>query len=83
MQIDFQMSPNFRVGREGHTPEAFVLHVTEGNFSGALAWCLNPSSQVSYHYLINQNGEITQMVEDKDTAWHAGLMKNPTPLGKT
>lgn len=82
MDIDFKMSPNFAVGRCGNVPEAFVIHVTEGNFEGAVEWCLNPAAQVSYHYIVNKNGKITQLVEDKDTAWHAGLVKNPTPLGE-
>ena len=82
MEIDFNASPNFAVGRSGFSPEAFVFHVTEGNFSGALEWCLNPASKVSYHYIVKENGAITQLVEDKDTAWHAGQMTDPTPYGK-
>jgi len=82
MKIDFNASPNFTVGRGGNLPEAFVIHVTEGNFNGALEWCLNPESKVSYHYMVQKNGEITQLVEDKDTAWHAGKMTNPTPYGE-
>ena len=82
MEIDFNASPNFAVGRSGFSPEAFVFHVTEGNFSGALEWCMNPASKVSYHYIVKENGAITQLVEDKDTAWHAGKMTDPTPYGE-
>ena len=82
MDIDFNASPNFELNRRGNKPEAFVLHVTEGNFLGALEWCKNPASQVSYHFIINKQGMITQLVETKDTAWHAGKMVTPTPYGE-
>ena len=32
----------------------------------------NPKKKVSSHYLINRKGEITKMVEERKTAWHAG-----------
>jgi len=31
-----------------------------------------PRHKVSCHYLINRNGEIIQMVKDRNIAWHAG-----------
>ena len=34
-----------------------------------------PEAKVSCHYLINRKGEITQMVRDKNVAWHAGKSK--------
>jgi len=33
------------------------------------------SSKVSTHYLINRNGRITKMVDEKKIAWHAGKSK--------
>lgn len=83
MDIIEKLSPNFRVGREGFLPKAFVIHVTEGSFESALNWCLNKASQVSYHFLVDQSGEITQMVDTKNTAWHAGLAVKPTWQGFT
>ena len=32
----------------------------------------SPLSKVSAHYLINQNGKIFKLVEDRHIAWHAG-----------
>ena len=32
----------------------------------------NPKYKVSCHYLINRKGEVIQMVDDRNTAWHAG-----------
>jgi N-acetylmuramoyl-L-alanine amidase len=33
------------------------------------------NSKVSCHYLINRKGKVTQMVKDKQVAWHAGKSK--------
>jgi N-acetylmuramoyl-L-alanine amidase len=38
----------------------------------ACAWLCDPSSQVSCHYLVDEEGRITQMVEEGSRAWHAG-----------
>ena len=35
----------------------------------------NIKSKVSCHYLINRKGQITQMVNDNQVAWHAGKSK--------
>ena len=35
----------------------------------------NPKYKVSCHYLINRKGDVIQMVEDKNIAWHAGKSK--------
>ena len=35
----------------------------------------NPKYKVSCHYLINRKGEITNLVEDRKVAWHAGKSK--------
>ena len=49
-----------------------------GSYEGSIAWFQNPTSQVSSHYLISQEGEVTQMVRDSEAAWHAGY-KSGTP----
>ena len=82
MDIDFISSPNFRVGRAGNKPIGFVFHTTDGNFDGALAWCLDPKAKVSYHYIVKKNGDVVQLVEDENTAWHAGRMVSATPYGE-
>ena len=82
-QIIEKKSPNFREGRNGFAPKAFVIHVTEGSFDGALEWCMNPESKVSYHFIIKDNGQIYQLVHTENTAWHAGLAIKPTWQGHT
>ena len=82
-EIIQKKSPNFREGRNGFAPKAFVIHVTEGNFTGALEWCLNPKSTVSYHFIVKDDGQIYQFVNTENTAWHAGIAVKPTWTGHT
>lgn len=50
-----------------------VLHYTAmDSAQAALARLSAPEFEVSAHYLIGQQGEITQLVEEQDRAWHAG-----------
>ncbi|GGO25329.1 hypothetical protein GCM10010116_50840 [Microbispora rosea subsp. aerata] len=50
-----------------------VIHVTQGSYAGTISWFQNPAAQVSAHYVVkSSNGAITQMVREKDVAWHAG-----------
>ena len=62
---------NYRQGRTAAI-DTVVIHVTEGSYAGTISWFQNPESQVSAHYVVqSSDGEITQMVRDADTAWHA------------
>ncbi|CAF3419802.1 unnamed protein product [Rotaria sp. Silwood1] len=65
-------SPHFERGRRGFDITCLVLHGTAGN--GAVEWFLNPASQVSAHYVVQQDGTIVQMVSEDDTAWHNGVV---------
>jgi N-acetyl-anhydromuramyl-L-alanine amidase AmpD len=50
-----------------------VVHTMEGSYSGAISWFQNSASGASAHYMIrSSDGEITQMVDEEDVAWHAG-----------
>ena len=49
-----------------------IIHDAEGTYSGTISWFKNPDSGVSAHYVIrSSDGQITQMVREKDIAWHA------------
>lgn len=67
-------SPNHgeRIGRKGG-PDSIILHYT-GMADGpsALAWLCDPRSQVSCHYLVEEDGEVIQLVAESRRAWHAG-----------
>lgn len=50
-----------------------VIHTMEGSYSGSISWFQNSSASASAHYMVrSSDGEITQMVDEEDTAWHAG-----------
>lgn len=71
------MSPNFTKGRENSKIQGFVIHMTEGTFESGVSWCENPISRVSYHYIIAKSGANYNLVDVENTAWHAGLIKDP------
>ena len=56
-----------------HPIQYVIIHVTQGSYSGSISWFQNPSSNVSAHYILRStDGHLTQMVREKDYAWHAG-----------
>jgi N-acetylmuramoyl-L-alanine amidase len=66
-------SPNVEPRADGKTARILLLHYTDmGSAEEACAWLCNPVSKVSCHYLIDIDGEITQMVGEELRAWHAG-----------
>jgi hypothetical protein len=71
---------NYRVGRTAAI-STIVIHVTQGSYAGTISWFKNPSAQVSAHYVIrSSDGQVTQMVAEKDTAWHV-RSANPYTIG--
>ncbi|KQT88334.1 N-acetylmuramoyl-L-alanine amidase [Aurantimonas sp. Leaf443] len=54
-------------------PDMLILHYTGmGTGEAALRWLCDPSSEVSCHYLVHEDGRIVQMVPETERAWHAG-----------
>lgn len=78
MLVQHAPTPNFRVGRDGHAPRGVVLHTTDGTFDAALAWFSRAQSGVSAHYVVGLDGYVTQLVDEADTALHAGRLLEPT-----
>lgn len=78
LNITQKHSPNFIKGRSGRTPEIIVLHISTGSLASMDSWFSDIKSAVSSHYGIGFNGEIHQYVQDLDTAWTQGRVKNPT-----
>lgn len=60
-----------------------VIHVTESSYASALNWFQNPNAQASVQYVVrSSDGQITQMVHNKDIAWHSGNWPyNQTSIG--
>lgn len=65
-------SPNHD-DRQGKNVDLLLIHYTGmESANAALERLLNPSSKVSAHYFIDEDGQITQLVEEDRRAWHAG-----------
>ena len=52
--------------------DMIVIHDIEGTASTAVRLFRTPGYAGSAHYVIDYDGSITQMVQEKDIAWHAG-----------
>lgn len=53
-------------------PEGVVLHHSCGSYGGSISWICQSKSQVSYHCIIDTNGERTIFADDDRRCWHAG-----------
>ncbi|MCK1809629.1 N-acetylmuramoyl-L-alanine amidase [Micromonospora sp. R42106] len=68
-------SSNYTVSsRESAYPINYiVIHTMQGSYAGSISWFQNAAAGTSAHYLLrSSDGAVTQMVRDKDIAWHAG-----------
>jgi N-acetylmuramoyl-L-alanine amidase len=68
----FKPSPNFapRESRVDH----LVLHYTGMKTAqAAIDLLCSPAAEVSAHYVVDEDGAITQLVHEHHRAWHAGI----------
>jgi N-acetylmuramoyl-L-alanine amidase len=66
-------SPNVEPRAGNAKPDILLLHYTGmKSAEAACAWLCDPRSRVSCHYLIDESGRITQLVDEESRAWHAG-----------
>ncbi len=71
----WQASPNYSNGRSSY--QYIVIHTTQGSYAGCISWFKNPAANASSHYVVrSSDGQVTQMVEHSDTAWHASCYNN-------
>lgn len=68
---------NFTQGRKGLKPDAVVIHAFT-SLEAAEALFADPASDQSCHYVAAADGTVHQYVDDRDTAYHAGLVINPS-----
>ena len=70
-------SPNFsKKNRKISDIKFVIIHYTGMQSEiASIKRLKNPKFKVSCHYLINRKGEVIQMVDDRNTAWHAGKSK--------
>lgn len=65
-------APECNWGARTKQVSAVVIHYTEGTYAGCISWFKNCDAHVSAHYVIRSaDGQVTQMVREKDMAWHA------------
>lgn len=66
-----QPSPNFDHRRA--PPDMIVLHYTGmQSAQAAIDRLCDPEAKVSAHYVVDEDGSITQLVDEERRAWHAG-----------
>ena len=67
-------SPNFNERSTGQNPSLIIVHYTGmKNAKAALERLCDLKSEVSAHYLIEENGKTHALVPEGKRAWHAGL----------
>ena len=74
MKINVIYSPNFdQRKRSSKSVKLLVIHYTgmQSERESIMRLC-NPKYKVSSHFVIKQNGKIYRLVQDYQTAWHAG-----------
>jgi N-acetyl-anhydromuramyl-L-alanine amidase AmpD len=52
--------------------DTIVVHVAEASFWGAVKTLRDPAREASAHFVVSHDGEIVQLVDPNDVAWHAG-----------
>jgi N-acetyl-anhydromuramyl-L-alanine amidase AmpD len=74
-------SPNFdqRAADSTGVPHMVIIHTCESNYPSCWSWLDNPASQVSAHYVVNEDGsEISQLVREQNRAWHIAALYDCT-----
>ncbi|MCI0600311.1 MAG: N-acetylmuramoyl-L-alanine amidase [Beijerinckiaceae bacterium] len=66
-------SPNHGVRKGGLIPDSILLHYTGlPDGEAALRQLCDPATDVSSHYLVWEDGRLSQLVPEARRAWHAG-----------
>ena len=73
MNAAFRPSPNFGDRAGSGQPSLIVLHYTGmATAEEAIARLRSPESKVSAHYVVEETGQVVQLVKETKRAWHAG-----------
>lgn len=68
------VSPNYDARPDGQQIDMIVLHYTGMESAEvALERLCDPTASVSAHYLIEEDGRLHRLVDDRFRAWHAGV----------
>jgi N-acetylmuramoyl-L-alanine amidase len=73
-EIIIDPSPNCDDRGPAFTVDMLVIHYTGMETKeAALDRLMDPKAEVSAHYLIDEDGNVHRLVEEKMRAWHAGV----------
>ncbi len=76
------MNVHYTSGRAGRSITKIVLHHNGGTLTTEQCYQVWQTREASAHYQVEITGRIGQLVNDSDTAWHAGdLNANQTSIG--
>jgi N-acetylmuramoyl-L-alanine amidase len=69
-------SPNYEPRTEDQSVEFLIIHYTECDLALALKLLTdgNAERRISAHYVIDENGDVYQLVDEANVAWHAGTL---------
>ena len=56
----------------GRRVTTIVIHVAETSFWGTVRTLRDPQREASAHFVVSHDGELAQLVDPDDVAWHAG-----------
>src|SRR5947199_87990 len=73
----WRASPNVdqRPADQTGTLHMVIIHTCESDYASCWSWLVNPASQASAHYVVDEEGgEISQLVREPDRAWHIAAL---------
>ncbi|WP_424931693.1 N-acetylmuramoyl-L-alanine amidase [Amaricoccus macauensis] len=74
MKILDRPSPNHGARRGCDRPDMILIHHTAmETAAAAIERLCDPETEVSAHYVISENGQVTRLVAEERRAWHAGV----------
>lgn len=80
MKIAQAPSPNFNARANDAKINYIVLHYTGMKTAeDAIRRLRDPSSEVSAHYVVDEDGSVLQLVDEKNRAWHAEKLLEKLP----
>ncbi|MBC7273539.1 MAG: N-acetylmuramoyl-L-alanine amidase [Streptomyces sp.] len=57
---------------DDYSIDMVIVHVTQGSFDSAVQVFQDPGHGAASHYIVRDDGHITQMIRELDVAYHAG-----------
>ncbi len=66
-------SPNYDKRKSSNINFIIIHYTSLKNNKEAISYLCDPKKKVSCHYLISQKGEIFNLVDENNRAWHAGI----------